>query len=71
MTLIDLARGGRPVNLEFTGGASARAKRLVQAHARDPGSIQAGFKGGGASNETAGQMLAVALVVALDGTVSG
>ena len=73
-TLIDLAAGGTPVDLEFAYTLSAQSKLVLTAHevylpkpklaVEGPGGVQ-----GGARNEGAGRMLTVTLTNDLDGTV--
>jgi Phage tail tube protein len=80
-TLIDLAAGGKPVDLEFAYTLSAQAKLVLTAHevylpkpklaVEGPGGVQAGFDFRGAKNDVAGRMLTVTLTNDLDGTVYG
>ena len=81
-TLIDLAAGGTPVNLEFAYTLSAMAKLVLTAHevylpkpkpkpklaVEGPGGVQASFDFRGAKNDVAGRMLTVTLTNDLDGT---
>ena len=74
-TLIDLAAGGTPVDLEFAYTLSAQAKLVLTAHevylpkpklaVED---VQATFDFRGAKNTAAGRMLTVTLTNDLDGT---
>jgi hypothetical protein len=78
-TLIDLAAGGTPVDLEFAYTLSAQAKLVLTAHevylpkpklaVEGPGGVQASFDFRGAKNTTAGRMLTVTLTNDLDGTL--
>ena len=78
-TLIDLAAGGTPVDLEFAYTLSAQSKLVLTAHevylpkpklaVEGPGGVQASFDFRGARNEGAGRMLTVTLTNDLDGTV--
>jgi tail tube protein len=78
-TLIDLAAGGTPVDLEFAYTLSAQAKLVLTAHevylpkpklaVEGPGGVQASFDFRGAKNTAAGCMLTVTLTNDLDGTV--
>jgi hypothetical protein len=78
-TLIDLAAGGTPVDLEFAYTLSAQAKLMIAAHevylpkpklaVEGPGGVQASFDFRGAKNDVAGRMLTVTLTNDLDGTV--
>jgi Family of unknown function (DUF6441) len=78
-TLIDLAAGGTPVDLEFAYTLSALAKLVLTAHevylpkpklaVEGPGGVQASFDFRGAKNTAAGRMLTVTLTNDLDGTV--
>jgi hypothetical protein len=78
-TLIDLAAGGTPVDLEFAYTLSAQAKLVLTAHevylpkpklaVEGPGGVQASFDFRGAKNDVAGRMLTVTLTNDLDGTV--
>jgi hypothetical protein len=78
-TLIDLAAGGTPVDLEFAYILSAQAKLVLTAHevylpkpklaVEGPGGVQASFDFRGAKNDAAGRMLTVTLTNDLDGTV--
>jgi ParB-like nuclease domain len=78
-TLIDLAAGGTPVDLEFAYTLSAQAKLVLTAHevylpkpklaVEGPGGVQASFDFRGAKNGVAGRMLTVTLTNDLDGTV--
>jgi hypothetical protein len=80
-TLIDLAAGGTPVDLEFSYTLSAQSKLVLTAHEVDlpkpklavegPGGVQASFDFRGAKNDVAGRMLTVTLTNDLDGTVYG
>jgi hypothetical protein len=80
-TLIDLAAGGTPVDLEFAYMISAQSKLLLTAHevylpkpklaVEGPGGVQASFDFRGAKNDVAGRMLTVTLTNDLDGTVYG
>ena len=64
-TLIDLAAGGTPVDLEFAYTLSAQAKLVLTAHevylpkpklaVEGPGGVQASFDFRGAKNDVAGQ----------------
>ena len=66
-TLIDLAAGGTPVDLEFAYTRSAQAKLVLTAHeiylpkpklaVEGPGGVQASFDFRGAKNDVAGRML--------------
>jgi hypothetical protein len=66
-TLIDLAAGGTPVNLEFAYTLSAQSKLVLTAHEvylpkpklaiEGPGGVQASFDFRGARNDVAGRML--------------
>src|SRR5687767_2030731 len=77
-TLIDLAAGGTPVDLEFAYTLSAQAKLVLTAHevylpkpklaVEGPGGVQASFDFRGAKNTAAGRMLTVTLTNDLDGT---
>ena len=77
-TLIDLAAGGTPVDLEFAYTLSALAKLVLTAHevylpkpklaVEGPGGVQASFDFRGAKNTAAGRMLTVTLTNDLDGT---
>ena len=77
-TLIDLAAGGTPVDLEFAYTLSAMAKLVLTAHevylptpklaVEGPGGVQASFDFRGARNTAAGRMLTVTLTNDLDGT---
>ena len=68
-TLIDLAAGGTPVDLEFAYTLSAQAKLVLTAHevylpkpklaVEGPGGVQASFDFRGAKNTAAGCMLTV------------
>jgi hypothetical protein len=70
-TLIDLAAGGTPVDLEFAYTLSAQAKLVLTTHevylpkpklaVEGPGGVQASFDFRGAKNDVAGQMLTVTL----------
>jgi Phage tail tube protein len=70
-TLIDLAAGGSPVDLEFAYTLSAQAKFVLSAHevylpkpklaVEGPGGVQASFDFRGAKNTAAGRMLTVTL----------
>ena len=76
-TLIDLAAGGTPVDLEFAYTLSAQAKLVLTAHevylpkpklaVEGPGGVQASFDFRGAKNTAAGRMLTVTLTNDLDG----
>jgi hypothetical protein len=78
-TLIDLAAGGTPVDLEFAYTLSAQAKLVLTAHevylpkpklaVEGPGGVQASFDFRGAKSDGAGRMLTVTLTNDLDGTV--
>ncbi len=78
-TLIDLAAGGTPVDLEFAYTLSVLAKLVLTAHevylpkpklaVEGPGGVQASFNFRGAKNTAAGRMLTVTLTNDLDGTV--
>ncbi len=78
-TMIDLAAGGTPVDLEFAYTLSAMAKLVVAAHevylpkpklaVEGPGGVQASFDFRGAKNDVAGRMLTVTLTNDLDGAV--
>jgi hypothetical protein len=78
-TLIDLAAGGTPVDLEFAYTLSSSAKLVLTAHevylpkpklaVEGPGGVQASFDFRGAKNAAAGRMLTVTLTNDLDGTV--
>jgi hypothetical protein len=78
-TLIDLAAGGTPVDLEFAYTLSAQAKLVLTAHevylpkpklaVEGPGGVQASFDFRGAKNDIAGRMLTVTLTNDLDGSV--
>jgi hypothetical protein len=78
-TLIDLAAGGTPVDLEFAYTLSALAKLVLTAHevylprpklaVEGPGGVQASFDFRGAKNTAAACMLTVTLTNDLDGTV--
>jgi hypothetical protein len=78
-TLIDLAAGGTPVDLEFAYTLSALAKLVLTAHevylpkpklaVEGPGGVQASFDFRGAKNDVAGRMLTVTLTNDLDGAV--
>jgi Phage tail tube protein len=78
-TLIDLAAGVTPVDLEFAYTLSAQAKLVLTAHevylpkpklaVEGPGGVQASFDFGGAKNDAAARMLTVTLTNDLDGTV--
>jgi hypothetical protein len=78
-TLIDLAAGGTPVDLEFAYTLSAQSKLVLTAHevylpkpkltVEGPGGVQARFDFRGAKNVAAGRMLTVTLTNDLDGTV--
>jgi hypothetical protein len=78
-TLIDLAAGGTPVDLEFAYTLWAQAKLVLTAHevylpkpklaVEGPGGVQASFDFRGAKNDVAGRMLTVTLTNDLDGTV--
>ena len=80
-TLIDLAAGGTPVDLEFAYTLSAQSKLVLTAHevylpkpklaVEGPGGVQASFDFRGAKNTAAGRMLTVTLTNDLDGTVYG
>ena len=80
-TLIDLAAGGTPVDLEFAYTLSAQAKLVLTAHevylpkpklaVEGPGGVQASFDFRGAKNDVAGRMLTVTLTNDLDGLVYG
>ena len=80
-TLVDLAAGGTPVDLEFAYTLSAQAKLVLTAHevylpkpklaVEGPGGVQASFDFRGARNEGAGRMLTVTLTNDLDRTVYG
>ena len=80
-TLIDLAAGGTPVDLEFAYTLSAQAKLVLTAHevylpkpklaVEGPGGVQASFDFRGAKNTAAGRMLTVTLTNDLDGLVYG
>jgi hypothetical protein len=80
-TLVDLAAGGTPVDLEFAYTLSALAKLVLTAHevylpkpklaVEGPGGVQASFDFRGAKNDVAGRMLTVTLTNDLDGTVYG
>ena len=77
-TLIDLAAGGTPVDLEFAYTLSAQAKLVLTAHevylpkpklaVEGPGGVQASFDFRGAKNTTVGHMLTVTFTNDLDGT---
>jgi hypothetical protein len=77
-TLIDLAAGGTPVDLEFAYTLSAMAKLVLTAHevylpkpklaVEGPGGVQASFDFRGAKNTAAARMLTVTLTNDLDGT---
>ena len=80
-TLIDLAAGGTPVDLEFAYTLSAQSKLVLTAHevylpkpklaVEGPGGVQASFDFRGAKNDGAGRMLTVTLTNDLEGTVYG
>jgi Phage tail tube protein len=80
-TLIDLAAGGTPVDLEFAYTLSAQSKLVLTAHevylpkpklaVEGPGGVQASFDFRGAKNTGAGRMLTVTLTNDLDGLVYG
>ena len=80
-TLIDLAAGGTPVDLEFAYTLSAQAKLVLTAHevylpkpklaVEGPGGVQASFDFRGAKNDAAGRMLTVTLTNDLEGLVYG
>ena len=81
-TLIDLAAGGMPVDLEFAYTLSAQAKLVLTAHevylpkpklaVEGSGGVQASFDFRGAKKNTgAGRMLTVTLTNDLDGLVYG
>jgi transposase len=77
-TLIDLATGGSPVDLEFAYTLSAQAKLVLTAHevylpkpklaVEGPGGVQASFDFRGVKNDVAGRMLTMTLTNDLDGT---
>ena len=77
-TLIDLAAGGTPVDLEFAYTLSAGSSVIFTAHevylpkpklaVEGPGGVQASFDFQGAWNETEGEMLKVELMNDLEGT---
>jgi len=77
-TLIDLAAGGGPVDLEFAYMLSAQSKLVLTAHEvylpkpklaiEGPGGVQASFDFRGAKNYAAGRVLTVTLTNDLDGT---
>jgi Phage tail tube protein len=79
-TLIDLAAGGTPVDLEFAYTLSTQTKLVLTAHevylpkpklaVEGPGGVQASFDFRGAK-DVAGRMLTVTLTNDLDGTVYG
>jgi hypothetical protein len=78
-TLIDLAAGGTPVDLEFAYTLSAQAKLVLTAHevylpepklaVEGPGGVQASFDFRGAKNDVARRMLTVTLTNDLNGSV--
>jgi hypothetical protein len=78
-TLIDLAAGGTPVDLEFAYTLAAQSKFVLTAHevhlpkpklaVDGPGGVQASFDFRGAKNDVAGRMLTVTLTNDLDGAV--
>ncbi len=78
-TLIDLAAGGTPVDLEFAHTLSAMAKLVLTAlevylqepklALEGPDGVQASFDFRGAKNTAAGCMLTVTLTNDLDGSV--
>jgi hypothetical protein len=81
-TLIDLAAGGMPVDLEFAYTLSVQAKLVLTAHevylpkpklaVEGSGGVQASFDFRGAKKNTgAGRMLTVTLTKDLDGLVYG
>ena len=81
-TLIDLAAGGTPVDLEFAYTLSAEAKLVLTAHevylpkpskraVEGPGGVQTSVDFRGAKNDDAGRMLTVTLTNDLDGLVYG
>ena len=80
-TLIDLAAGGTPVDLEFGYTLSAQAKLVLIAHevylpkpklaVEGPGGVQASFDFRGAKNDVAGRMLTVTLTNARNVRASG
>jgi transposase len=77
-TLIDLATGGSPADLEFAYTLSAQAKLVLTAHevylpkpklaVEGPGGVQASFDFRGVKNDVAGRMLTMTLTNDLDGT---
>jgi hypothetical protein len=78
-TLIDLAAGGTPVDLEFAYTLSAQAKLVLTAHevylpkpklaVEGPGGVQASFDFRGAKNTAVVRMLTGTLTNDLDGLV--